>query len=176
MARRFEPFVRVLAEPHCGASVTRNRGIAETASEWIVFLDSDDLLLPGTLRMRLDAAEAPDADVVFCNWQEFVDRDDNTEDGAVKSVDMAALEADAETACATDVWVTTAALLYRRSLVEKIGGFREDLPVIQDARFLFDAAYHGARFADSAHLGARYRVLPQSLSRRDPARFGATCS
>ena len=25
--------------------------------------------------------------------------------------------------------------MYRRSLVEKFGGFRDDLPVIQDARF-----------------------------------------
>ena len=96
---------------------------------------------------------------------------DGTVDGAVRSVDLAALEADAEIGCATHVWATTAALLYRRSLVEKIGGFREDLPVIQDARFLFDAAYHGARFAHSPHLGARHRLSPQSLSRRDPARF-----
>ena len=53
----------------------------------------------------------------------------------------------------------------------RIGGFRADLPVIQDARFFFDAAYHGARFARSEHLGAKYRVLPQSLSRRNPGRF-----
>ena len=93
----------------------------------------------------------------------------------MRSVDLAALEADAETGCATHVWATTAALMYRRSLVEKIGGFREDLPVIQDARFLFDAAYHGARFAHSPHLGARHRLSPQSLSRRDPARFWRDC-
>ena len=43
--------------------------------------------------------------------------------------------------------------------------------MIQDARFLFDAAYHGARFAHSAHVGAKYRVLPGSLSRRDPLKF-----
>ena len=92
-------------------------------------------------------------------------------EGAVRSIDVAARRADAEIACATHVWATTAALMYRRGLVEKIGGFREDLPVIQDARFLFDAAYHGARFAHSAHVGARYRITPQSLSRRDPARF-----
>jgi len=55
--------------------------------------------------------------------------------------------------------------------VGRIGGFRADLPVIQDARFFFDAAYHGARFARSEHLGAKYRVLPQSLSRRNPGRF-----
>jgi hypothetical protein len=77
----------------------------------------------------------------------------------------------AEVACAADFWATTTARTYRRSLVKRIGGFREDLPVIQDARFLFDAAHHGACFTHLPHVGARYSVLPQSLSRRDPARF-----
>ena len=171
IANSFEPRVRVLTGPNLGASAARNRGIAETKGEWIVFLDADDLLNSGTLRRRLETAEATGADVVVCDWQEFFDGRDGTVDGAVRSVDLAALEADAELACATHVWASTAALMYRRSLVEKIGGFREDLPVIQDARFLFDAAYHGARFAHSAHVGARYRITPQSLSRRDPARF-----
>jgi hypothetical protein len=84
---------------------------------------------------------------------------------------MAALAEDAEVACATHLWATTAALMYRRSRVEKIGGFRDDLSVIQDARFMFDAAFNGARFAHSPHVGAHYRVLPASLSRRDPSRF-----
>ncbi len=167
VARSFEPCVRVLTGPNRGVSAARNRGIAETASEWIAFLDADDLLVPGTLRRRLETAEATGADVVVCDWQKFVDRGD----GRVRSVDRAALAADAEIGCATHVWATTAALLYRRRLVEKIGGFCADLPVIQDARFLFDAAYHGARIAHLPHLGARYRLSPHSLSRRDPARF-----
>ena len=91
--------------------------------------------------------------------------------GPVRSVDVEALAADPEVACATRFWAPPAALMYRRSLVDKIGGFRPDLPVIQDARFLFDAASHGAGFARSPHVGAFYRVRPQSLSRRDPARF-----
>jgi glycosyltransferase involved in cell wall biosynthesis len=175
IARSFEPRVRVLTGPNRGVSAARNRGIAETAGEWIVFLDADDLLVPGTLRRRLETAQASGADVVLCDWQEFSDREDGIVDGAVRSIDWAALAADAEIGCATHVWATTAALTYRRSLVEKIGGFREDLPVIQDARFLFDAAYHGARFAHSAHLGARHRLSPYSLSRRDPARFWRDC-
>ena len=175
IARSFEPAARVLTGPNRGVSAARNRGIAETVGEWIVFLDADDLLVPGTLRRRLETAQASGADVVGCDWQEFSDRGDGIVEGAVRSIDWAALAADAEIGCATYVWATTAALMYRRRLVEKIGGFREDLPVIQDARFFFDAAYHGARFAHSPHLGARYRLSLQSLSRREPARFWRDC-
>jgi glycosyltransferase involved in cell wall biosynthesis len=171
VARSFEPRVRVLTGPNWGVSAARNRGIAATESEWIVFLDADDLLVPETLALRLETAEATGADVVVCDWQEFFDHGDRTVDGAVRSIDLNALRAGIGTGFVADIWATTAALLYRRSLVEKIGGFREDLPVIQDARFLSDAAYHGAGFAHSPHLGARYRISPQGLGRRDPARF-----
>jgi glycosyltransferase involved in cell wall biosynthesis len=172
VARSFQPTIRVIAGPNRGASAARNIGIAETSSEWIVFLDSDDLLEPGTLKRRMETLRASQADVVICDWREIVDDGGGgLAEGALRSIDWEAMEADAELATATHIWATTAAILYRRSIVDKIGGFRADLPIIQDARFLFDAAYHGARFVHSAHVGARYRVLPSSLSRRDPARF-----
>jgi glycosyltransferase involved in cell wall biosynthesis len=171
VARSFEPRVRVLTGPNRGVSAARNRGIAETKGEWIVFLDADDLLLPGTLAKRLQTGAASGADVVICDWQELIDSGTSSSETQVRSLDMRALGADPELACAMQFWATTAALMYRRGLVERIGGFRHDLPVIQDARFMFDAAYHGARFAHSPHVGAHYRVLPNSLSRRDPTRF-----
>jgi glycosyltransferase involved in cell wall biosynthesis len=172
IARAFEPAVRIVTGPNRGVSAARNTGIAETNAEWIVFLDADDLLEPGTLKQRLATARASNADVVISDWEDFADDGaGQLTPGIHRSIDWLALESNAELATAAHVWATTAAILYRRSIVDKIGGFRPDLPVIQDARFLFDAAYHGARFAHSAHVGARYRILPGSLSRRDPARF-----
>jgi glycosyltransferase involved in cell wall biosynthesis len=171
VARRFEPQVRVVTGPNRGASAARNRGVAETSGEWVVFLDADDLLLPGTVAKRLDAATASGAEIVICDWRELAEDGACNAEGPVRSVDMRTLDADPEIACATHFWATTAALMYRRSLVERIGGFRDDLPVVQDARFLFDAAYHGARFAHSPHIGAVHRVRANSLSRSDPARF-----
>lgn len=172
IARSFEPRVRVLSGPNRGVSAARNWGIAETTGEWLIFVDADDKLLPGTVDKRLEtAAENPQADVVVCEWQELTDSEGGTSVAAVRRIDRTAIEADAEVATAAKAWAPPVALMYRRSLVEKIGGFRLDLPVIQDARFIFDAAYHGARFAFSNHVGALYRIQAKSLSRRSPARF-----
>jgi Glycosyl transferase family 2 len=172
IARSFEPKLRVIGGSHLGVSAARNTGIANTTAEWIVFLDADDMLEPGTLGRRLTAAETVNADVEICDWVEIYD-DGRGELvlGSRRSIDWSALKVDPELAAAEHVWATTAAILYSRAIVERIGGFRADLPIIQDARFLFDAAYHGARFARSEHVGAKYRIQPQSLSRRDPARF-----
>lgn len=172
VARRFEPHIKVFTGPNRGVSSARNRGIAETNAEWILFLDSDDILLPGTLALRLESAKKNQADVVICDWEEMIDDGrGGLKSGPRRSVDWASLSRDAETAIAISVWATTAAIMYRRPLIERIGGFRLDLPVIQDARLLFDAAYHGAHLVHSDHVGSKYRVLPGSLSRRDPARF-----
>jgi glycosyltransferase involved in cell wall biosynthesis len=171
VAGTFEPEVQIATGPNRGVSAARNIGILKTTGEWIVFLDADDTLLPGTLGQRLATAAETAADVVICEWQESAEINGARTDGRIRRVDYDAIEADAEIACATHVWATTAAIMYRRSLVEKIGGFRQDLPIIQDARFLFDAAYHGARFAYSPHVGAIYRVSEQGLARNRPDRF-----
>ena len=170
IARAFEPRARVLTGPNRGVSAARNRGLAETMADWLLLVDADDLLTPGTVAARVDTALASGADVVICDWEE-IDGEGRASGAPARSVDWQALAADPETALATDVWAPPAAILYRRSLAERIGGFRTDLPVVEDARFLFDAAYHGARLAHAPHVGARYRIMPGSLSRRDPALF-----
>lgn len=170
IARLYLPADRVIEGPNRGVSAARNRGIAETSSEWLLFLDADDLLTPGTIERRIAVAE--EADVVACDYQDLSTDERGTPTlSQARGIDWPALRQDAERAIASHVWITTGALLYRRRLVEAIGGFRPDLPVIQDARFMFDAAFHGARFVPSAHIGARYRITAQSLSRREPVRF-----
>ncbi len=167
VARAFEPRVRVTTGPNRGVSAARNTGIAITRAPWLVFLDADDLLAPGTLARRIATAQESRADVVVCDWEDFAD----DAPCVPRTLDWPAMGEDAERAIASHVWATTAALMYRRTLVEKVGGFRADLPVIQDARFMFDAARAGARFAHDAHVGAFYRIVAGSLSRRAPVRF-----
>lgn len=165
--RRFEPRIAVLTGANAGVSAARNRGIAAARGEWFLFLDADDLLHRGSLAQRLEAAKTSDAGIVVCDWMEL--REDGST--APRALDWPAVAADGELAAATTAWATTAAILYRRDVVERVAGFRSELPVIQDARFFFDAVASGARIIHAPHTGASYRIAAQSLSRADPARF-----
>lgn len=175
IAREFAPHVQIFQGSHRGVSAARNRGIAETRGEWIVFLDADDFLVPETLRKRLDTAEATGADVVVCDWQEFVGSGTERISQAPISANMRAFANDPEVACATHWKPAIDALMFRRSLVRDIGGFHTDLPIVEDARLLFEAAVRSARFARSEHIGAHVRIVNNSLSRRDPALFWRCC-
>jgi glycosyltransferase involved in cell wall biosynthesis len=170
--------IRALSTPNRGVSSARETGTKLASGEYIQYLDSDDLLGPKTLGARLEAIVTGPADIAHTDWQKL----ERGADGAyvladVIRPDLAALERDAEAATATsEFWAPPAALLYRREIVQRIGGWPARLPVIQDARYLFEAARQKARFAYVAGVGAYYRVSPDSLSQRNLTRFIADCA
>jgi glycosyltransferase involved in cell wall biosynthesis len=165
--------VRVLRQPNGGASRARNAGTEAARGEFIQYLDADDLLTPGTIARRVECLESARADVAYCDWatwerggDAFVERE----------IVRRTIGPDPELDLVGDAWWPPAALLYRRTLVDRIGPWREDLPIIQDARFLQDAAFSGGTFAHVPGVGARYRVLAgTSLSRRDRRAFLDDC-
>lgn len=58
-------------EKNSGSSVARNRGIELARGRWIKFLDSDDVLVPGSLANEIAAGESSQAPMVVTGWQEF---------------------------------------------------------------------------------------------------------
>jgi glycosyltransferase involved in cell wall biosynthesis len=175
--RSFGDSIRPLFGPNKGAGAARNNGTRLARGDFLQYLDSDDLLAPGTLRARLDALQSSGADVAHTDWQKLIEQTDGSyRPGAVMRPPLELIEEDAEAATATSrFWAPPAALLYRRTIVELVGEWREDLRIIQDARFLFDAATCGARFVHISGVGAFYRTGSMSLSRRNPANFVADC-
>ena len=170
---------RVRAEhgPNRGVSAARDRGSALAQGAFLQFVDSDDQLAPGTLLRRVEALRAAGADAAYTDYQKLIETPEHSfVSGEVVVPPAELLNQDAEAACADSrFWVPPVAIMYRREIVDRIGGWKTNLPVIQDARFLFDAAAQGGKFVHVPGIGAYYRVSSASLSRQNRAKFLHDC-
>ena len=175
--KSFEPIVVSKFQPNQGVSAARNHGTRLARGEYIQYLDQDDMLEPDTLTKRVAAVETTGADVAYTDWQLCT----TAADGSIHRTNVVELPLDrlgddAEAACASSrFWAPQAAILYRRWVVDRIGQWNTRLPIIQDARFIFDAARVGARFARVKGVGALFRLSDDSLSARSPEQFIRDC-
>ena len=98
------------------AAAARNEGLRHAVGRWLMFVDSDDLLLPGAIRTLLEAAQRLDADVVQGGWQ-YLDGDGKF--GAAQRFAEHIYEKRTAYDC-LDLPGTPWAKLYRRSLFDEI--------------------------------------------------------
>ena len=169
---RFGKDVQLLRGPNGGASKARNRGTAAAQGTFIQYLDADDLLAPNALQERVALLEAAGADIAYSDYQYFEEEKDGVRQfGRVVAKSIADVDPDPQIAAATTFWAPPAALLYRRRIVDAVGKWNESLPMIEDARFLFDAIRAGARLVHAPGVSALYRVTAGSLSRCDKPEY-----
>lgn len=135
---RIEP---VFLQTNHNASHCRNRGLERADGEFVIFLDSDDVLAPGCCRTRLERArQAPDHDAWVFPMQVFHD--------SVEEIDHTWVPGTGNhlrhfLAHRLD-WQTMQPL-WRRSFVNSIGGFDESFRRLQDPEFHVRALLAGAR-------------------------------
>ena len=149
------PAVRLLQTENRGPSHARNVGTQASSGTLIQYLDADDLLVPDKLNAQAHLLEETGADVAYGDWQFLVP----TSNGSFVPGQTVhrQITGEPEIELFTTFWCPPAAYLFRRSIVEKVGGWNERLPVIQDARFALDCALQGGRFAYCPRLVAQYR-------------------
>lgn len=163
----------VQRQPNAGASAARTTGLGLSTAPFVQFLDADDLLRPRALAAKLAALDATDGDVAHAGWQRWeAVRGLGFVAGRISDGRMDAPDGDIELATFASFWAPPAALLYRRTAVDRIGGWHPALPVIQDARMIQDAAHADLRFVHVPETLADYRDhLAGSLSKRSQTAF-----
>ena len=157
---------------HLGVSFARNAGTVRATGQYLQYLDADDVLMPATLQQRVDTLERTRSDVALTTWTRWTLQSDGQFADGTPVRRRLGHRPDVD--LLTDAWWPPGAILYRRETVDRVGSWRTDLPIIQDARFLLDAALSGASFVHVDEVGLRYRVHGEdSLSRKTPEAFVA---
>lgn len=117
--------VRCVRQRQGGPAAARNRGIAETRSPLLAFLDADDWFAPGKLERQVERLQELGAQVVCSDaWlvvQDRVVRTKNEDRGVPTALTLERLLAGNPIICST--------VLARRDAVRAAGGFDED-PVL----------------------------------------------
>jgi len=158
-----------LRQPCAGAPAARNRGLVHASGQYVKFLDSDDELLPHTLRLELAKAAETGADAVVSGWEE---REFDAVDAEtfVRSKTMPCPRVEKgidDMLVGQAAW--TAAALYRREFVRDL---RWDAAFgkADDWGWFCAVCLAGARFARLEQPTAAYnqRPFPRITNRGDP--------
>jgi glycosyltransferase involved in cell wall biosynthesis len=117
IAAAYGPRVTLVRQANAGAARARNAGMARAAGELIALLDSDDRWLPEKLALQVPLIEDPRIGLVYGGIRSF-----NTADGATLSEHIPR-EALGFHDLLAYPGLCTQTLLFRRRIVEEIGGF-----------------------------------------------------
>jgi glycosyltransferase involved in cell wall biosynthesis len=164
--RRYLPLIRLETGPNRGGNSARNRGFALSTGEYIQFLDADDYLEPEKVARQVRFLEETKADVVYGDWRQkrhlpgsnlsYLDR-----------IEVSGVQQDIVASLLSFWWVNGGAVLYRRQVVNQVGGWDEALRAVQDTDFLTSVALSGAeiRYQPGCHFVYRkYGAVTVSTS------------
>jgi len=150
--------VRTIRQPeNAGGAAARNRGFAAASGEYLMFLDADDVIGPEVLDALVRTArDTPDA-VAVCRWQRLVQRDGRWT-SAPPETSLPRPDADPLLGWLEGVWVPPCAVLWRRDVYERVGGWDETLTMNDDGDLMMRALARGVRLAVADGGGALYRA------------------
>jgi glycosyltransferase involved in cell wall biosynthesis len=165
--REYEHHIVLHDGPNGGVSVARNIGTALAQGAYIKYLDQDDILLSGGIQTQVEALELSGGDVAYGNWQRLEQQEDGS--FALANIEGNEIEGEHEVALLFDFFCQIAAYLFRRTIVDRVGGFSENLPIEGDVRLVLGCAIEGAGFVHCDQLVSLYRIHADSQCRRDQA-------
>jgi glycosyltransferase involved in cell wall biosynthesis len=158
VARRYDD-VRYLWQEHAGVCEARNHGVRESRGELLVFLDSDDRLLPNALEDGVRAM-ASHAECAFAYGRsEWMNADGLTIDGPA----LEQVVGEHYRALLHSNFIIIDTVMHRRSTFEAVGGFRPRFAAVEDYDLYLRLA---RRYPVHNHgkLVARYRRHAENMS------------
>ncbi|WP_207492033.1 glycosyltransferase family A protein [Aridibaculum aurantiacum] len=127
--------ILLVKQQNAGASAARNTALKNCKGDFVIFLDADDILLPGVITLLVK--EAVNCDMVFGGWSNFLNQRDNIISEVSYDTSLHPLTAFFK------YKPTISTVLIRRSQIEK--QWDEKMKVWEVTKFFFDIIRTGAR-------------------------------
>jgi GT2 family glycosyltransferase len=183
--RRWEggklPEFKVIRQENAGPGAARNRGFAESKGEFIHFFDSDDIAAPNKHEVQVRALQKSGADIAYGPWVKGYMRERgawsgelgaSTEEGEHEAgrkrysfepegfvfQQKGLPQGDLTKELLTRWSIIPQACLFRRSIVEKSGGFPNDIFVGEDQLMFLKCLLAGAKVAHTPDTLTFYRL------------------
>jgi glycosyltransferase involved in cell wall biosynthesis len=178
--RRYGHRVQIITQANQGSAVARNAGLAAARGEYVAFLDSDDVWLPGKLSAQVNyLARNPDIGLVYSRWKVWeADADgvfwltgNTLPTGETTSEPPLRLVSDGSgwlyNRLLFSSLLHTITVMARRSLIEKVGEFDPELKRGQDYDYWLRASRH-SEIHQLDRVFALYRLHGEGCVRRWP--------
>lgn len=149
---------QVILDPDKGPADGLNKGFASATGEILGFLNSDDLLLPGSISSAVQVFEQhPEIDVVFGHARIIDGQDQHLRDSYS---DRFSLRRFAYRSCAINQQST----FFRAEAFRRVGGFNPDNPTTWDGELWIDMAMQGSRFMKINQFWSSFRLHPDTIT------------
>jgi GT2 family glycosyltransferase len=182
------PEFKVIRQDNAGPGAARNLGLAEATGEFIHFFDSDDIVAPNKHEVQLRALLDTGADIAYGPWVKGRFAPKEAQIVACGELSVASLnpedtryrlpatiysgftpegpvlqagglpKGDLVKALLTNWSIVPHACLFRRSILEKAGGFPEDIWVGEDQMLFLRCLLAGAKVVHTPETMVFYRL------------------
>jgi glycosyltransferase involved in cell wall biosynthesis len=156
--------VSLVVSPLAGVAHARNFGFEQSQSEYVMFLDDDDLMLPNALEsLRSKLNSNPDVIAVTGNVTLFNERGDTPS----QSRQLGDADLDWEMLMGGMPTATLGAALFRRSALQPMQRADQSLSPADDWDFWLNVAEAG-RIVSISNITLRYRIHTGNISANVP--------
>jgi glycosyltransferase involved in cell wall biosynthesis len=165
IARAFEPQVSCILQENSGVATARNRGVATLTTQWLAFLDADDLWRAEKLERQLRVARESAVDVVLCGI-DTIDAKGRRLPPPRKTTTSLDIEPLLLHSAAIPQ-ATSSTILVRRAAFEAVGGYDSCLSTMADWDLLIRLRLRG-QFGYVDEALALYRRYGNTMSQNLP--------
>jgi len=164
MVRQLFAQVNVITQPNLGVSAARNRGIAAARFEWIALLDSDDSWLPQKIDQIRRAQKLQPGFVLYHSDEIWMRRGVRVNPMQKHRKSGGWIFEQCLPLCA----ISPSATVIRKSTVESIGNFDEQLPACEDYDLWLRLCHRFPVHYINQPLVTRYGGHDDQLSQQHP--------